>query len=58
MVKGMQFAEKFTVPLKGELFPSTKKFNVFGEYFIIRAGKIHFQVWAHTFWSPQDDERQ
>ena len=54
----MQFAEKFTVPLKGELFPSTKKFNVFGEYFIIRAGKIHFQVWAHTFWSPQDDERQ
>ena len=45
----MQFAEKYTVPLDGELFPSTKKFNVFGEYFFIRTGRIRFQMWADTF---------
>lgn len=45
----MQFAEKFTVPLDGDLSLSTKRFNVFGEHFYIRTGKIRFQGWADTF---------
>lgn len=45
----MQFAEKYTVPLDGELSPGTRRFNVFREHFFIRTGRIRFQVWADTF---------
>jgi hypothetical protein len=45
----LEFAEKYTVPLDGELYGPIKRQNVGKEYFFIRAGKIRFQVWADTF---------
>lgn len=41
----MQFAERYTLPIDGELYPSIKRLNAFKEYFFVRAGKIRFQVW-------------
>ncbi len=46
----MLFAEKYSVPLDGELYSSVMRYNVFKEHFFIRAGRIRFQVWgANTF---------
>jgi len=42
----MIFAEKFSVPIDGELYPGVRKLNAFGEYFFVRPGRIRFQVWT------------
>jgi PLD-like domain len=44
----MQFAEKYTIPIDGELFPVIMRKNDFGENFHLRPGRIRFQVWADT----------
>jgi hypothetical protein len=45
----MSFAEHYTVPLDGELHPSIRRVNDFGEYFYVRFGKIRFQVHGDIF---------
>ncbi|EKD37955.1 MAG: hypothetical protein ACD_75C00927G0002 [uncultured bacterium] len=42
----MQYAEKYSVPIEGELYPCKGRQNVCKEHFFLRAGKIRFQVRA------------
>ncbi len=46
--RAMLFAEKYAAPTVGELHASVKRLNDLKEYFYLRLGKIHFQVWADT----------
>lgn len=42
----MQFAERYAVPLDGELSASMQRLNIFKEHFFIRPGRIRLQVRA------------
>lgn len=44
----MHCAEKYAVPIDGELYSSVRWLNDFNEYFFIRGGRIRFQIWADT----------
>lgn len=45
----MSFAEKYSIPLDGELYSAIKRQNINREFFYLRPGKIRFQVWADIY---------
>ncbi len=45
----MLFAEKYSIPIDGELYSAIKRQNINKELSYLRPGKIRFQVWADIY---------